>query len=113
MKRKEIDFKQNITDVIAEMAEGNPGAARVLSQIAFTDPTLLVTLDDMNIRGPQVWLGYKDHSGERLEVFIKNIKGRNTRMIGTINREYEKFPSREFRPKAVVSVGHGKREEIE
>jgi hypothetical protein len=113
MKREPVDFKKNIVDVVTALSEGNPGAMRVLSQIAFTDPTVLVALDDMNIRGPQVWLGYKDASAEMLEVFIKSIRDRDVRMIDTINREYSKFPPRDFRPKAVVSVGHGEREEIE
>ncbi|RLC88664.1 MAG: hypothetical protein DRJ03_01965 [Chloroflexi bacterium] len=113
MKREKIDFNQPAHDVIATMCEGNPGALRVLSQLALTDPTLIVALDDMNIRGPQVWLGYKDHCREKLEVFTRCIRERDARMITTINEEYARYPSDEFRPKAVEAVGHSEREELE
>ena len=112
MVREDIDFKQPIQEIIVTMAEGNPGAARVLSQIAYTDPTLLVTLDDMNVRGVQVWIGYKDYCHEKLERFIRAIRERNNRMLATINQECNRLPSSDFRPKAVKAVGHHEREEI-
>lgn len=111
-KRKDIDFNQDIREVIAQMSEGNPGALNVLSQLAFTDPSLIATLDDMNIRGPQIWLGYKDHCGQKLERFTRCIRERDQQMLDTINKEYTRHPTSEFRPKAVRAVGHGEREEI-
>jgi hypothetical protein len=110
--RKPIDFNQDIKEVIIQMCEGNPGALNVLSQLAFTEPELIAILDDMNIRGPQIWLGYKDHCGQQLERFTRCIRERDAAMLNTINKEYAKYPPSKFRPKAVQAVGHGKREEI-
>lgn len=112
MRRQPIDFNQDIREVIALMSEGNPGALNVLSQLAFTDPTLIAVLDDMNIRGPQIWLGYKDHCGQQLERFTRCIRERDAAMLNTINRNYAMYPPSEFRPKAVQAVGRGEREEI-
>lgn len=46
---------------------------------------IILNLDDMNIRGSQIWLGYKDHCGQDLEVFKKAIDDRDPKMIELIN----------------------------
>ncbi len=73
-----------------EMSEGNPGAVSVLTQFInddIKDLMLLLSLDDMNIRGTQVWIGYKDFCKEDIEKFKACIHTRDADMITKINME--------------------------
>lgn len=46
---------------------------------------LLCHLDDMNIRGSQIWIGYKYHCGQDLDRFMGCVTSRNEDMIAKIN----------------------------
>lgn len=86
-KRKKIQLDMNGEELLMLMAEGNPGAISVLMKIMVQDLLLLLTMDDMNIRGPQVWVGYKDHCGQDLERFMECIRNRDMDMVSTINEQ--------------------------
>lgn len=91
MSRKPIELDDSVMDVLVKMAEGNPGAVTVMTQILEHEkdkgPLRLLSLDDMNIRGSQIWVGFKDHCESKIEVFVKAIKDRDPAMVETINRE--------------------------
>lgn len=91
MARKKIELSDSLMDVVTKMAEGNPGAANVIGMILQNDQTkglfTLLDLDDMNIRGPQIWVGFKDHCHQDLDKFVKAANDRDEAMIETINRE--------------------------
>lgn len=91
MNRDRIDLNDSMVDVIIKMAEGNPGAVTVLSQLIKQDDgmgfLLVLSLDDMNIRGTQVWVGYKDYCNSDLSTFMNAIRNRDPEMVATINRE--------------------------
>ena len=91
MQRKEISLSSTPLDIMFIMSEGNPGAATVLSKIIETltvDGIMTVlSLDDMNIRGTQIWIGYKDFCHENLNEFIGAIKNRSIQMVDVINKE--------------------------
>lgn len=86
--REEINLKMTILELLMLMSEGNPGALSVLSKLIDDEIgfILIFALDDMNIRGTQIWIGYKDFCKENLEDFIKAIKDRNKEMIDYINK---------------------------
>ncbi len=87
--RDPINFMGTTQDVIHEMSEGVIGAVVVMaSLITEGHPLLIASLDDMNIRGSQIWIGYKDHCGEDIELFIQCIQDRCPNMVNTINAEY-------------------------
>ena len=103
MNRSRIDLTDNLVEVIVKMAEGNPGAVTVLAQLA-KDPIGLMDilhLDDMNMRGPQIWIGYKDHCKSDLEAFRKAIRDRDPAMVATVNA------SRGTAPGTPPAVAHG------
>lgn len=86
--------KISITDpasMIAKMSEGNPGAFSVLVEMLNREFGLfdILNLDDMNIWGPMIWIGFKHHCGEDLEKFVECCKKRDPEMVATINREAE------------------------
>lgn len=89
--REAINLSDSTKDVVMKMAEGNPGAISVLTQLLNSDDPaalmLLLDLDDMNIRGSQIWVGYKDHCGEDLEKFTQAIRDRDRAMVDAINAE--------------------------
>jgi hypothetical protein len=90
-ERPEIDLGGTVMDFLVTMSEGNPGAITVLSQVLKSDEDLgfllVLQLDDMNIRGTQVWIGYKDYCGQDIDKFIDCVKNRDPEMIRAINEE--------------------------
>ena len=87
--RKPIDLMTSTQEVVNQMSEGIIGAIVVMTAlITEGHPLLIANLDDMNIRGSQIWIGYKDHCGEDIHDFIRCIQDRDPEMVKTINAEY-------------------------
>lgn len=102
MKRTKISFTDNLGGVIVTMAEGNPGALTVLMQLVKDDPMGfmdVLNLDDMDMRGPQIWIAYKDHCKGDIEAFRKAVRDRDPEMVKTVNESRGNDPAA---PKAVV-----------
>lgn len=91
MSRKSFTVASTLDDIIVQMSEGNPGAMNVLLDMIDHDPNnailSILSLDDMNIRGSQIWIGYKDHCGQDMDNFIKAVQERDTAMIDKINEQ--------------------------
>lgn len=85
--RTKVELTMSTTDLLLLMSEGNPGAITVLMQLVVQDPLLMLTLNDMNIRGSQIWVGYKDVCGEDLELFKQKVLDRDSAMVDAINAE--------------------------
>lgn len=89
MKRVSIGLEDNMHQILDKMSEGNIGALTTLAKLLKHGGELalldILCLDDMNIRGEQIWLGYKDHCGEDIERFSACIKSRDPEMVKTIN----------------------------
>ena len=104
--RRPIEFTNDITDTISVMCEGNPGGLSVLmgafhklepvENIAF-----LMHLEDMNIRGSQIWVGYKDYCNCNLNDFIEKVSQRDASMVEIINKEHS------YDPQLPVAVTQG------
>jgi hypothetical protein len=90
-ERKALQLTDTFEQFMMKMSEGNPGALTVLMQIVDRDPALgmlqILNLDDMNMRGCQIWVGYKDHCGEDIDRFIEAMKSRDPQMVEVVNRE--------------------------
>lgn len=91
MKREKIDYS-DVFDGLSKLSEGNPGAASVLAKMLTADDFIsgsmaLAYLDEMNIRGYQIWVAYKDYCGENIDLLIKSIIGNDERMLKCINIE--------------------------
>lgn len=88
-KREKITLHMNQMDVLIAMAEGNPGAISAMTQL-LEDPAGLfdvLHLDDMNMRGPQIWVGFKDFAGQDVGKFREAIRKRDPEMVAIVNRE--------------------------
>jgi len=88
MARKKLNVNESVANVAAQMCEGNPGAIAALSSILTKrDDGLLVvlSLDDMNIRGCQIWVAYKDWAGGDVDKLAKGAFDRDQSMIDMVN----------------------------
>lgn len=93
--REKIVLSEDVLDIMIKMSEGNPGAATVLDYLhgeslaLLNDPpgliVMLLDLDDMNIRGSQIWVGFKDHCNSDIAWFKRAILDRDPDMVDTIN----------------------------
>jgi len=81
-----------VLDILMIMSEGNPGAISVMTQVLNEMEQMegllgcILNLDDMNIRGSQIWIAYKDHCEQNLKLFIKLVKKRDQDMIDHVNQ---------------------------
>jgi len=88
-ERLEIDLSASTMDCLLLMAEGNPGATSVLWELTKINNgySAILTLDDMNIRGTQIWIGYKDYCNSDIIEFFKCVSRRDQSMVDRINEE--------------------------
>ena len=83
-----IEATDTVQDSLVKLSEGNPGALTVLLTILQTRPQdafVLLHLDQMEMRGPSIWIGFKDHCKEDLETFCKLVQSRDDALIATVN----------------------------
>lgn len=87
--RKKIQLDMTQIDVLVEMTEGNPGAMNAIKRLMDSPDGLfdVLRLDDMNIRGPQIWVGFKDVCNGDIALFQKKIRDRDPEMVNKINEE--------------------------
>ena len=98
---KAIKFNTSTTELISIMSEGNPGGLRILMEIMQRESDLMnpkpsidsipafmhiLNMDDMNIRGSDIWIGYKDFAKEDLDLFLIAIKNRDIELVSMINQ---------------------------
>jgi len=76
---------------IAVMSEGVPGAinilVRILSQYNELFIGTITNMDKLGIYGSGIWIGYKDHCKEDLELFMDSVNIGHLGMLAKI--EYE------------------------
>lgn len=87
-----ILFESDISKTIVNMCDGNPGALTVLIEVIKTLKEdvwlILCRLDDAEIYGPDIWLGYKDVCKQDIIRFIDEVKG------GTLKAKIHALPYR-------------------
>ena len=88
--REEINIDGSVLDMLLLMSEGNPGAMTVLSRImnkCDAGAMSVFDLDDMNIRGAQIWVAFKYVCNEDLNMLCEKLKKRDPSMVEAINKE--------------------------
>ena len=101
-QRTKLNLSSGIQDAVVQMAEGNPGALSVLMKLLQDGPMgfmNLLHLDDMVMRGSQIWVAYKDHCGSDLEELKQALLNRDPAMVATVNASQGHRPGT---PKAVA-----------
>ena len=102
--REKIKPTDDVKGIIIKLAEGVPGAMSVLLQLTSLSAeecfTCLLGLDDMNMRGSQIWVAYKDICKEDIAVLVAHLKRRDEAMVNYLNA-----PEQGFEEKAVTRGG--------
>ena len=64
-------------ETLIELSDGNPGALTVLTDCAAQTPSsfgvIVDKLEEHDIRGSLIWVGYKDICDEELSAFISSV----------------------------------------
>lgn len=86
--RKKIGLGMSIIDVITTMSEGNMGALNALMSLAKDELGMIyiLDLDDMGMRGAQIWIAFKDACGQDLEKFKTFCRERDQKIVDIVNQ---------------------------
>lgn len=91
MAREKIGLADGQIDVMVKMAEGNPGAINVIMQVLDHVGEFglleLLNMDDMDMRGCAIWIGYKDVCNCDIAEFVKRTHDRDPVLIDLVNEE--------------------------
>jgi hypothetical protein len=83
-----ITLEDTVLSAVTKMAQGNPGACQALMQLMehCENPLMAILhLDDMQVRGYKIWLGYKDYCKRDINKFYECIMSRDEEMLKLIN----------------------------
>ncbi|MCD8494107.1 MAG: hypothetical protein LRY39_01600 [Alphaproteobacteria bacterium] len=102
--RQKLNRSASIDNIAFTIGDSHIGAINILKNIIKTKGEnigleLMLSLDDMNIRGAQIWVGLMHHCEGKLDRFIEKIQARDPDMVNTIN---EALGKEENAPKAVT-----------
>jgi hypothetical protein len=88
-KRKPINVTDTVGDVLVTLSEGNPGGLDVLTRLVksdqFSGVMRILDLDDMDIRGPLIWILWKDICNHDLQKVIDFCISRDARIVARLN----------------------------
>lgn len=89
MSEELFNPEDSLQDNIVSLAQGNPGAVTVLTELVDYDPSAAVlVMDDlskMDMYGPRIWIVYSDYCDEDIEEFVEAILGQKSEMIEMVN----------------------------
>lgn len=88
--RPKVELEDSLFEIIYKISEGVPGAMVGIAKLMKSDKEgfmLLLGLDDMNIRGSQIWEAYKYLYNEDANKFAEAVKNRDEKMVNFINEE--------------------------
>ncbi len=84
-------------------SEGNRATYDLLITCMEVDPNLVLTLDDMNCRGAQVWAAFTGYCGSFFPRFKECVVSRDQNMIDFINLAVPQFrATRDQRRRKIV-----------
>lgn len=81
---EKITVNDTFEDIIIKLSMGNPGAvtvcASVVNKVGLDGFITLCHLDDMKIRGSNIWICYKEYCNFDIDKFIDLIKKQDHEM---------------------------------
>ena len=84
-KRIALTRSMDLGTTINIMAEGHHPTKKLLKLCVQVDPLLLLHLDDMNIRGKQIWAAYYGFCDGHFEMLRVRIVSRDLNMVNYLN----------------------------
>jgi hypothetical protein len=86
--RAPIRPDMNVSDLLVCLSEGNPGGLTVLRKLIDEGEIYtILALDNMNIRGPQLWVLFKDLAKGDLQMVKHFVETRSPEWVKHINEE--------------------------
>lgn len=99
-EQERIEHTDTVQDVAVKMSNGNPDALSVAVHLIHSGDILsLLDADDMNLRGENLWIAYKDHCGEDISLLSEKLRARDADMVATVNAQHS--------PDALLAQTHG------
>ncbi len=78
-----------VQNMVMTMSEGNPGSITAMMEVLEADPIegmmILLDLDDMNMWGGQIWVGFKYFAEGDVAKFVKAAQDRDPEMVKLVN----------------------------
>ena len=103
-----LNMKMTLGETYTVMAEGNPGAMTAMTELVKDDPSFgliyLAHLDDMEIYGAHIWVGYKDICKFDVDMFRKKI------LDHSIKDEINDLPQKRLQKTGGIRVFAGDKE---
>lgn len=90
-KRLSIRREMPIDAICLLMSEGNRSVFNLLKVVAQVDPNLVLVLDDMNMRGAQIFAGCIGYCESWMPRFLSCIRARDPDMIAYVNQKVPQF----------------------
>jgi hypothetical protein len=88
VKRQPLRKTMSLEDSVALMGEGHKHALKLLRMIAATNHMLILHLDDMNLRGVQVWCAFYYFCDGIFEKFSVMVLNRDAQMVAFVNTAF-------------------------
>ena len=88
LRRIPLHLDLDLSQTIHLMSEQVLGTYELLLRLVKTDPMLLLTLDDMNMRGRQIWMAFNGYCGRDFEKFVLCTSSRKQEMVEFVNQMF-------------------------
>ncbi len=86
-----ISVNDDTIDVVTKITQSNFGALMVINQFIELYPksvlAKIIILEELNLHGPEIWIGYKDYCGQDINKFIECLDKRDMEMMAMIKKE--------------------------
>lgn len=94
--KKNVANMTNVKEIVLALADGNPGAVRVLAELSskhglITLSTVGMWLDEAGIYADDIWVGYKEHCGCNIDTFFECVSNADPAMLVPINEYREAY----------------------
>ncbi|MGN0748263.1 MAG: hypothetical protein ACI4L1_01085 [Christensenellales bacterium] len=92
----DIDLGQSKTALLLQMSEGNEGTMALLDRLIYKSNLIkfigctLIDLDDMNMRGDQIWVAFHGYCKNDITKFLKEVDARSEKMVTYVNNSISK-----------------------
>lgn len=74
-----------IVELMVEVSDGNPGAVTALAEMMNEDVAAIFAIHSSGLRGPQLWLAYKDYGKYDARKTLDAIQEKNERLVAVLD----------------------------
>ncbi len=96
LRENNIDLKKSKGELLTEMSEGNMGTMAILDRMINKSNLInsvvytFIDLDDMNMRGDQIWIAFHEYCKNNILKFLDCVQKRDEKMVNYVNNSISK-----------------------